>query len=125
MHVQTVSRCRVDQIPSQAGGRVEQTPQRLREGGAMSRSSKASGPAPGVPSIPAQPDLLHRWSLRLEDAEEAPVPGGWRKVALMAAIAGIGFTILYVIAFLLLTQVPMGSATDEEILAYYGDGREA
>jgi hypothetical protein len=88
----------------------------------MSQSGKASGPAPAAHSVPAQPDLLHQWSLRLEDAEEAPVPGGWRKVALMAAIAGIGFTILYVIAFLLLAQVPMGHATDEEILTYYGDG---
>lgn len=71
----------------------------------------------------ARSDLLHRWSLRLEDAEETVTPDGSRKVALAAGIAGIAFTVVYAITWAVLVQVPTGTATDEEIVAYYAAGQ--
>ena len=78
-------------------------------------TSKGAAPAPG------QSDFLNDWALRAE-ADDTAKPGGWRKVALPAAIAGIVFVVLYVISFYLLAKTPLGNATDAEIIAYYGDG---
>ena len=83
----------------------------------MSQPERAS-----LAAAPAQPDFLNDWALRAEAAEETPKPGGWRKVALPAAIAGIIFVVLYLISFYLLARTPLGNATDAEIIAYYGDG---
>ena len=78
-------------------------------------TSKGAAPAPG------QSDFLNDWALRAE-AEDTAKPGGWRKVALPAAIAGIVFDVLYLISYYLLAKTPLGNATDAEIIAYYGDG---
>jgi hypothetical protein len=79
---------------------------------------KQAGPA----VAPGHSDILNDWALRAEETEETPKPGGWRKIALPAAIAGIVFVVLYVISFYLLAKTPLGNATDAEIIAYYGDG---
>ena len=71
---------------------------------------------------PGHSDILNDWALRAEESEEAVKPGGWRKIALPAAIAGIIFVVLYLISFYLLARTPLGNATDAEIIAYYGDG---
>ena len=83
----------------------------------MSQPERAS-----LAAAPAQPDFLNDWALRAEAAEDTAKPGGWRKVALPAAIAGIIFVVLYLISFYLLARTPLGNATDAEIIAYYGDG---
>jgi len=70
---------------------------------------------------PGHSDILNDWALRAEETEEAVKPGGWRKIALPAAIAGIIFVVLYLISFYLLARTPLGNATDAEIIAYYGD----
>lgn len=76
-----------------------------------------------TPSAPATSDFLNSWSLRMEEAYDAAKPGAWRKLALTAAIAGIVFTILYVVSYVLLDRTPLGSATDAELVDYYGDDR--
>ena len=81
--------------------------------------SEQAGPA----AAPAQSDFLNDWALGVEAAEETVKPGGWRKIALPAAIAGIIFVVLYVISYYLLAKTPLGNATDAEIIAYYGDGK--
>lgn len=67
-------------------------------------------------------DVLNELALRAEDAAAAATPGAWRKLALLAAVAGIIFVVLYVASFLLLSSTPLGSASDQEILDYYADG---
>ena len=82
-----------------------------------------SQPKQTSPAVaPGHSDILNDWALRAEETEETPKPGGWRKVALPAAIAGIIFVVLYLISFYLLARTPLGNATDAEIIAYYGDG---
>jgi len=72
---------------------------------------------------PGHSDILNDWALRAEEVEGTVKPGGWRKLALPAAIAGIIFVVLYVISYYLLAKTPLGNATDAEIIAYYGDGK--
>jgi len=46
-----------------------------------------------------------------------------KKAATFTAIAGIAFSVLFLLAFFLLSDVPRGSeATDEELVAYYESG---
>jgi len=68
-------------------------------------------------------DFLNAWALRAEEAHDPAKPGAWRKLALVSAISGIAFTILYVVAYLLLERTPLGSAPDQEIIDYYADDR--
>jgi hypothetical protein len=72
---------------------------------------------------PAASDFLNSWSLRMEEVHDAAKPGAARKLALVSAISGIVFTILYVVAYLLLERTPLGSAPDQEIIDYYADDR--
>ena len=74
-------------------------------------------------SAPAAPDFLNSWALRMEQAHDAAKPGAWRKLALVAAVAGIAFAVLYAIAYVLLDRTPLGSASDQELIDYYGDDR--
>lgn len=94
----------------------------------MRGSLEPSGPLPTSESASdgsaahARSDLLHRWSLRLEGAGGAVPSVGGSRAATAAAVAGIAFVILYVVAFVLLAQVPQGDATDAVIVAYYESG---
>jgi hypothetical protein len=76
----------------------------------------------GPDARPGHSDFLNDWSMRAEEAGTSTKADRWRKLALYAAIAGIAFVVLYLVSFLLVSRVPLGKATDAEILAYYGDG---
>jgi hypothetical protein len=41
------------------------------------------------------------------------------RAAKLTAIAGLVYAVLFIVSLLLLTQVPLGNASDEEILAFY------
>jgi hypothetical protein len=92
----------------------------------MSQRKQSGSGAPSAPAAayaPGRSDFLNDWSLRMEGNLGEQKPVAWRKLALSAAIAGIVFVVLYVIAYYLLSQSPQGNATDAEIAAYYADGR--
>jgi hypothetical protein len=45
-----------------------------------------------------------------------------RRAAVLTAVVGLVFSILFTISFVLMLAVPSGRATDEEIVAYYSSG---
>jgi len=75
-------------------------------------------------SPPAGPsDRLNDWALRAEDPRDPSTRGAWRKLASVSAIAGLVFAVLYLASYLLLDRTPLGGASDQQILAYYAEGR--
>jgi len=90
--------------------------------GRSGRSAHDHGAACADPSNGSRNrDVLNDWSLRAE-AAAAGTAGAWDKLVLLAAVVGIAFVVLYTLSFYLLAQTPLGSATDEALIAYYADG---
>jgi hypothetical protein len=71
-----------------------------------------------------QKDFFNDLAMGWEKRAEATGKGAWGALATPTAAAGILFAILYTLAYYLLTQTPLGSATDAEIIAYYADGNQ-
>lgn len=74
-------------------------------------------------AAPGTSDFLNDWALRHEVTAEDVKPGAWRVPALVAAIAGIVFVVLYTVSYYLLTRTPLGSAPDAEIIEYYAESQ--
>lgn len=83
-------------------------------------STDSSSERLSVPGQVAEKDLFNDWAIRME----ALAPGAWRSLVTPTVIAGILFAILYSASYYLLTQTPLGGATDAEIIAYYADGQQ-
>lgn len=73
---------------------------------------------------PPHQDFFNELALGWENRALATGQGAWSALATPTAVAGIIFAALYSISFYLLSQTPLGSATDAEIIAYYADGQQ-
>ena len=71
---------------------------------------------PAVVDDPSTPDA--------EDTPTSPEERGrsLRRAASLTAIVGIVFALLFILAFVLMAQVPNGKATDQQIIDYYSSG---